>query len=513
MPDQVNISFGTVGGILGLTMPFVRGCSPSVGTLYLTPRDGLDTPPADLTFSSGGSSITLRDCVTGATFLRHADTRPRMCAQVFDRRWKWQFTSVSGKYNVRLTAGTVDQFTRKEPGELAAIILQQMGESGYDVSRMPTGVYPPANWNASRGNVALADLCDYVACEVVLNPLTDKVEIWPLGVGQETPTGLSENTPKWRYIPRASIPSEIQVHCGDSLYQYRLKLEAIGRGTNLLQTKSPDWLANLNVAYQGLNFPGVDTQLKSALAMDTAWREYRVVSREGGVLDVPGVGATISNPRQYVLKDYILYSVADDRYQRYYKLPYYIEGDFWPYGDTPDNTSEQVYIGPSTLDTERRLVKFPYPIFKLDSSGYPTEPTLYLHCAYAVQDENGNRWRYVYKQTISGSGGVLVLKRPEIVAAYGWTGENTEAQALAETRKYAEIFYQKYQSSQASELTYRGIIPGSLDGRVAQAVWSITPNQAPTTKVSEIEEHDCNSPGRMDRRRREQLARLVERGY
>jgi hypothetical protein len=514
MPETGFLSFGSLGGLRGLVFPLARGCSPSVGTLYLTPRDGLDLPPDDLTFGVGDVGITLKDCVLGSVFLHRVDTRPLACAQIFDRRWRWQFTSVSGNYNARLASGIVDPYTQKQPGELAELILQQMGETGYDVSRMPTGVFPPAHWNASRGDLALAELCERVACEVVLNPLTNRVEIWPLGQGQETPTGLTESTPKWRYIPRASTPSEIQVHCGDSLYQYRLKLEAIGRGTNLLQTQSPDWLVGLNSATQGLNFPGVDTQLKSALAMDTGWREYRVVSREGGTLDVPGVQATISNPRQYLLKDHLIYSVADDRYQRYYQLPYYLEGDFWPYGDTPDNTSNQVYIGPSTLDLDRRLVKFPYPIFKLDSSGYPVEPTLYLQTAYAVADENGSRWRYVYRQSLGGNGGVLVIKRPEIVAAYGEAleGANTEAQAAAESQRYAELFAGKYLGGPASELTYRGIVPGSLDGRVAQAVWSLKPQSIPSTKVSEIEELDQFSMGRMDRRRREQLARLVEAG-
>lgn len=504
MPASLSISFGGLTGIAGLVMPFSRGVTPSVGTIFLRPRDGLDQEPATLSFSLGGGEVALQGCALGACFVRNG-ARPYMACQVFDRRWQWKFKSVSGTFNKRLTSGIVDQFTRKQPGELATHILNAMGEFGFDVSRMPTGVYPPADWNASRADLALAKLCEYVACEVVLNPFTNNVEIWPLGTGQDIQLTGDESTPKWRYIPRANIPSQIQVHCGESLYQYRLKLEAIGRGTNLVQTRNPDWLAGLNTATQGLEFPGVSTQLQSALALDTGWREYRVASQEGGNLNVPGVPVPIGNTRQYALKDYILYSVYDDRTQRYQKLPYYIEGDFWPYGDLATSTSNQVYIGQSELYPERQIVKFPFPMVKLDATGFITSPTLYLHVAYAVQDENGSRWRWTSTANVGGTGGTLVLRRPEIQATYGWTGDNTQAQAAAESEKYAQLFQQRFANSYASELTFRGIGGASLDGKVCQIVWKMLPGRIPTTKISEVEEHDQYSVGRQERRRRERL--------
>jgi hypothetical protein len=173
------------------------------------------------------------------------------------------------------------------------------------------------------------------------------------------------------------------------------------------------------------------------------------------------------------------------------------------------------YSGEFALNKDRRLVKFPYPVFKLSSSGAYTEPDLKLVTAYQVQDEN-REFVGVYRQgAIGGSGGTLVLKRPEIFATYSTSTipgaqASTEAQANAELDAYGNLFIRKYQDQTAAEITYAGFFAGTLDGKLCQATWSCLPMTGATTTVCLNEELDVHSPSREDRRRREQLARLAE---
>jgi hypothetical protein len=507
MPPQIFMSYGTLSP-LGLSFPFMRGVTPSVCTLLCQPQDNLDIPPGDLSFGvSGGQSMTFINCAVRSCNIRlRKDGRPLMAVQVMDRRWKWASGSISGVYNDHLQ-GTA---ALKSAKDLMFLCLVAMGELNADLGGAPTGVFPYVNWNNTRPDLALADLCERCACEVVLNPLTDKAEIWQLGVGQTSPINSGELHPKYRFTPRSYTPSSIEVHGGPSLLQYRLAMEGVARGSNLVQSASPDWLGTgVSSLIESFNWPSVTDTVKSELALATGWRQYRVKGQEGGGLNVPGLAIAIASTNQYELQDFILYTAYDDRTGQYQKLPYYIEGDFWPYGDLPTNTSNTVYLGASTLYKERNLVEFPFPLVKLDASGYIGEATLYLQTAYKVKDAQGNYAHVLRSGNVGGSGGKLILKRPECFAAYASTG-NTESIINAELDAYVQLFTQKYSNATASELTYAGILTGTLDGNIAQATWSIRLSRGPTTRVCEVEELDTSAPGREERRRRERLQKIVE---
>jgi hypothetical protein len=507
MPDQAFIDFNGLGGIRGMSFTLSRGVTPSICTLYVVPQGDLDPGVGTLTWGYGSSQMQLTGCAMASSNLRqHWDQKwPLMAVQIQDRRWKWG-GSISGTYNDHLQ-GTGALVSAKD---LMFLCLLEMGETTADVSGAPTGVYPYVNWSATNPKLALADLCERCACEVVLNPLNDRVEIWQLGVGRNAPTGLGDTHPKWRFALQR--PYSVEVQGGPSFFQYRLALEAVGRGTNLVQSIYPDWLTSLHITDESWNFPDVASVLGRELALETGWRYYRVKGQANGGLNVPGLNFAITSTSQYKLKDFILYQAYDDRMGKYQLINWYVEGDFFPFSDVPSNTSNQVYLGKATLYPERNLVHFDRPVFWLDTSGAILDPALYLQVGYNVTTTQGQLIGLEWTSLVGGSGGKLVLKRPECFAAYTPT-YNTESIIYQELSNYASLFAQKYSNPWACEMEYGGVIVGTLDGNIAQARWEIHPSKGVRTTVYENFEGDVHALGPKTRRDRERTQQLWDEGH
>lgn len=512
------VTFTGITGIRAARLTFSRGISPSAFCLWVVPQDGIDVASGTLTISQDSGVVQLLDCAVTSCFMtKRRDVQygpPVMTVWGLDRRWKWQFGSISGTYNTRIPPTLTAN--GKNVQQLMTLCLQAMGESGFDVSQAPQDLFPEVRWNGIAPALALADLCDRTACEVVLNWATNRVEIWQLGTGS-TVTETSSVMPRFRFVPRTNVPSQVEVQGGESLYQHRLKLRAIGRQGSLQEKllNDVDWKPTNGFANEHFNFPNVSSSptgsaaVNQSLALATAWRQYKVVGQEGGDLKVPNCPVIVGSVSQYALKDYILFNSLDTS-NNYQLLPHYVEGDYWQYADLPTNASNQVFVGPSTLYADRQIVEFPYPVVKLGSSGGIEEPTLYLQVAYAVKDTVGNPHRITKSLNLGGSGGKLILRRPEIFAAYT-SSSNTEAQAYSECDKYLALFQRKFANPLAVEATFPGIRDYTLDGNIAQVTWSYDYRQPPRTTVCEQEELDVGAVDRKERRRRELLQYLMEK--
>jgi len=513
-----SVTFGPLSGIRGLSFTLSRGVSPSIFTLYVRPQDGLDVGVQTLEFGTGANLVSLTGCILGDSFIRknYDQKAPTWAVTGFDRRFRWKFCSVSGDYNKRKPDGTLDTSTQKSPAELATLLGSQLSET-IDTSRMPEGVFPRVIWKNQRADLALQALCDYVACEVVLNPLSNAVEIWPLGVGQSSPTGLTEVLPKYTFYPRSNIPSRVEVHGGDSLYQSRLQLRTVMRNDNGDQKLITNWdaLPYASVGAESVySFPGITTTPRRATAYESYFREFRVTGQQDGSLPVPNCPIAVTQMDQYLLNDYVLDNEKD--LEGFYRqLPAYLDGDYWAYTDLPNNTSSARFGGSFNLFKDRRLVQTTFPVFKLDTSGKYSEPALFLTTSYKVKDQSGQVVHVVRSGNVGGQGGALILKRPELFATYSSSTQpgvnpNTEALANAEADKYVEIFQKKYEDSSASEMTYGGMVLGTLDGKIAQCKWEILPTLGVRTSVYENYEGDIFSVGLAERRRRLDLERLKE---
>ncbi len=516
MAPQASISFAGLSGIRGFSFSFSRGVTPSVCTVYCLPQAEMNLPPGTLTLSYNGNGIAFPGCAVKTTFIRKPADKlwPIQSVQIMDRRWQWAGKVISGDYNRRASDGTVDNATRKSPAELAALLLTELGESGFDTSMMPGGVFPKAVWASSRADLALQALCDYVACEVILNHQTDKVEIWPLGVGGTTPTNAGEIRPKYRFVPRTNVPEVIEVRCGSSVWQTRLKLRPVAFNYSNGQQKlinDLEWKPQYGWSEESpFAFPNISNTTARALAFEEIWKDYRIVGQEDGTIQPPFCQLPITSVDQYTLNDYTLEAETDlDGYKR--RLPPYIYGTYWGYTDHPDSVTTNFYVGPFRVDKDRRLVHFQYPVFALTSAGYYSEPTLSLSISYRLRATNGEEIGLLrYGQ--AGGSGRLVLKRPEIFSTYSTSTfpgvtPNTESQAVTEADRYVRIFQQKFANPNASEIEYPGLVmTGSLDGVAAQITWKALPSQSIcSTTVCEGEELDISAISRSERRRREKL--------
>lgn len=516
MPDIHQATFGGLP-LRGLSFSFGRGVSPSVFTCFLPYQNLVDPVGDTLVFSNG---LEFPGCAVSSCHVHYfaQEKWPILAVHCKDRRWQWEGKTINGDYNRRLSDGTVDPSTRKSPAELANLLLQALGEGGFDTSQMPGGVYPRALWRNTSADLELQRLCDYLACEVVLNPLTDLVEIWPLGVGANAGSS-NELLPKVRHAPRSFVPAQIQAVGGETVYQSRLKLQCALRNYDTGQQQlmadwsdKPDWTVE-----SPYSLPSQSDNNKRAIEYEALYREFRITGQQDGSLAVPSCPASVASVDQYLLNDYLLETETDrDGYKR--NLDCYLDGDYWAYTDLPSNTSSARYTGQFAISQERRIVKTPYPLFKLDSTGKYAEPALYLTTSYRVRDTDGTIIRVSRSGAVGGAGGTLVLRRPEVFAIHSSSTSpgaqtNTEDQANAELDTYIGMFQQKYANPYASEITYPGLLPGTLDGNIAQVTWRWFLNghgHGASTTVCEGEELDTSAVDRRERQRRQLLARLGE---
>jgi hypothetical protein len=516
MPTLATCSYSGLN-IRYASLTYSRGVTPSIATVLCAPQSNLRLPPSTLAFSFGNNSVAFQDAAILSAYVRRRYMGKGWLhsVQIADRRWKWAFGSISGEYNKRKPDGTVDENTRKTPAELADLCLQAMGEGSFNTGQMPQGVFPYVKWSNENPALALASLCDYVACDVVLNYQTNGVEIWPLGTGQGTLTGFGEEHPKFNYRS-ANVPSTIEAHGGDSRFQNKLRLRAVATNESGVQDTLANTFNTVTLNQQALHFPGLSTN--QHIALDQAWKEYRVTGQVDSSLAVPQCQESITSTDQYLLDDYIIDPVESDLADYSRNLPSYVEGDFWAYADTPTSLSDKRCLMPSRLNTDRRIVKFDFPVIKLGTTGLIEEPTLYLTTSYRVRAQDGTVVHVFTGGNVGGSGGKLVLRRPEVFASYQSTyngasqagTSNTQSTAMEELNRYVQIFQQKFSNSDASELTYPGIIPGLLNGNVCQIRWECGVNRQAKTMACEVEELDVTATPRTERRRREILRQIAE---
>jgi hypothetical protein len=513
------ITFSGIANPLAAEFILSRGVTPSVCTLVMPAQPTLNLPPGTLTILDGSNQVSFTGCaVHQANFRQKWDgSRWRWAVQILDRRRTWKTAAVSGEYNIRLSNGLIIESTKKSAKELMDLCLSACGEVGYDTSQAPQNVYPYVRWDNARADLALAQLCEYTACEVCPSN-DDKFNVYPLGVGGDLQDLQTERHYPVRYTPR-STPSILRVVGGPVNYQTKMLLKAIGHDTDSDQQYLEDlsYRPTNGWTYENpLHFPSLGTTAQPK-ALDTVYRRYRVYEQATGGLSVPGSQTAITSVSQYFpLFHYLVQSFKDPEGVDLVGLPF-VEGTYWPFDESCDNVDEnQLYTGRFLLGTDRGEVHFDVPVFGL-SSGTFLEPTMYLTTSHHVKDANGNKDRLSREEAIPGSGGLEVLNRPEIIycVSHTYSGTSisstftTKSEAEAEADAYLALFKRKYQDQQEGECTYVGLLPRGLDGKIAQVVWKASVNGLASTQVCLNKELSIWGKPRRDRRDRERLEGLL----
>jgi len=225
------------------TFPLQAGVEPSTGQLSFTISNGSRLPQiGDVTITDGaGSARVFRNCRIVRS-IRSTGTSGQMYEVTFvDRRWLWasDHYAVSGEYNRNET----DYPNNRTPRQLAVILAQFMGESGFDVSAFPHAVAfrtpktkqlrikffqgPLKKWDADNPASELDTLCQEYGMIPSLST-SDRLVVHPIGSGRQpfSDQRLIENT---NGIEPPVIPRSLVFEGGQTSIQHDLKLVPVGK--------------------------------------------------------------------------------------------------------------------------------------------------------------------------------------------------------------------------------------------------------------------------------------------
>ena len=144
-----------------------------------------------------------------------------------DRRWRWKHKFVNGSYNVKDETGTAIGSTLKNAREIATLLLNALGETGYDVTAIPTtaSVAPEVHWIYASAADELNKLCGLFGAQVHLRA-ANTIKLVVNGVGTIPPsTNLIE--PVAAGIAFEQPPEKIRAYGSETLFDSWLMLEAV----------------------------------------------------------------------------------------------------------------------------------------------------------------------------------------------------------------------------------------------------------------------------------------------
>lgn len=385
---SLSISFPNVSHFRGADFVYPVGEEPGCCEATITPQSNIPSSVGDLVISDGERTLTFVGCAvdrSSVVFVPGQTWKLR----ILDRRWKWRYPRISGHWNERDNAGTKISATTKTPQQLATILLDQMGETGYDISAMPNTVYPEVIWDDQVAAKALRSLCDLLQCWIYLDPSDDTVKIVPIGNGTITDYPFFYNNANNYNSQLSAVPQKYAAVCEPDLYQSKFELEAVGRETddsivaigNLSYKPAGGWGSEHPSFFHGV------AAASRPYAFESVYRWYRIKQLAGGGF-VPngylGTGSDLTEIGQLmpVSEDLITLSGGDPARA-------YVEGGYTYNSPSFLNISFGRCPVPFRIDTERNIVVFESPVWKLGSAGEFEAAELYLTATHGTKVPEG----------------------------------------------------------------------------------------------------------------------------
>lgn len=534
-PPQAVATFPGLENIRAADMTFSTGITPSACTIRTVPQRRFVAEVGELQLRFQNTVIRFPDAAVNLASLRIDQSGQIISLNIVDRRWKWQFGEVNGRFNVRKSDNVIDNRTKKTPQELATILLDAMGERRYDVSRLPNETFPEFLWEAANPAQELARLCDHFSCRVVLG-LDNRVRLWPIGKGRDLPANGKEMNVGFGVESKLK-PDEIKVVGGPTLVQAKLELEAVGLETDGRVRLIDDLSYKPAVGWEAEDprfFTGVTGTFKRdkkdvehrELALQSVFRWYRMKGHAVTGLKVPGAVRKLNDVDQLLpINDHLIETEVDPSGVRKPK-PAFITGVFdTKVGIRENSLANSLYNGDFTIDRERGIVMLSEYAIKhftalLAKVHKPAE--LYLTTSFNVAldpDEPKQREERFRKRGRRNNTGPLILHHPEIVftviAEYdGLTLKRTRDNRKdfdAEADHYLDAAERNFTREPSSEVEYAGIVAIEPDGAIQQVSWKIG-NGPALTRASRNEEYNVFTPSFKERRRRE-VADAIARAF
>lgn len=215
---------------LSATLTLGHGISPGVCVLNVPPQGSGFAPMGDLEFRQGNVRLKLTGCRVDS--VESEWTSEGLCWRIviLDRRWRWKFGAISGRYNIRNRDLSIKngqygtRNTEATPQDLAKLCFDAMGETGYDVADLPNDTRPEVDWDGDLPAEALARLCESLGCRIVPTA-KDTFAIRVSGVGQPLPK--SQFLEYHEGFDTAECPDQIGVRLAPTLIEVHLPLQAV----------------------------------------------------------------------------------------------------------------------------------------------------------------------------------------------------------------------------------------------------------------------------------------------
>lgn len=241
MPDNeviTEVSYTGIDYIESAQISFTDGISPSVATLTITPQETeIEDVPGTLRFRDNlGTDFQFEDCKVDVGSFEWTDAGRIWRLNILDRRWRWRFGSISGRYNIPLEDGTYLDGTEKTNEELITLLLTAMGETphSYDVPAEPK---VSVDWDGEVPAYALARLCDMLGCCIIPAINTNQVKICKIGTGNTLPEDTVMDYGS--SIDNPEPPARVAILMAPNVYQMDIPLEAVGIDNDDARTIKP----------------------------------------------------------------------------------------------------------------------------------------------------------------------------------------------------------------------------------------------------------------------------------
>lgn len=419
-----EMSYPGIESYISGTFTFGHGITPSVATMDIVASGNIAIPSGTLAFRYGRGSnpgivLEFPDCRLDATNLNVTEAGQIITVRIKDRRWRWEFGKISGRYNILRPDGRVNLLAERTPQQLAKLLLDAMGEKNYDVSQLPNYTRPHVEWAGVTPAIQLARLCESLGCRVVLGT-DNKVRLCRLGMGKNLPTGRIMHG-GYSFDP-PEMPDSLEVVCAPTRYQMMFNLEAVGLDRDgeikLLKDLSYNpygegekygWLTQ--DPYTLPKLIGGDTLSAQTrrLALSSVYRMYRIKEPSTGDMRVPEYGTIKKIDQILPLLPDLLTEETNFAEQYPHAATPRVEGSYFDTNrDPPVEVNESPgtrYVGNFTIDYARGIITFAEPVYRMvvvdnviktaDGSSFispagsfgiwPAELT--LECAVNVYDE------------------------------------------------------------------------------------------------------------------------------
>lgn len=562
MARQAIFEYPGFNDFKSATYTLAHGVQPGIISVRTPPQGTRLREVGTVKFTFDDVELELPQCRVVTPKLQR---RPDMwTVKLVDRRWKWKYCHIHGRYNVRvpvtdaMVAEEIDPATEKTPQELAKLLLDAMGERRYNVSNLPNDTRPKVLWDYASAPLELQSLVDSLGCRVVLG-WNNRVRIEVVGEGDQLPDERIISEAASYSFPTG--PDDIMLVGAPIVHEVKFFLEAVGLDVDgqikLINrlTYAPDggWEADRlgetgpeplgGGGFEGLAVPITDESQKIlALARSSVGKWYRI-KNIADADDFHAEGAPEgANERKHVLPLIDKTSDPDGLLEDGPVRPgkAYVQGSWYNPWAEGEYNAESRYPRDFSLDTATGIVKFSDALMietKLASTGDAAwvPAHLYLTCMCAYSDPETNmKERYTKTRAVRGRNNntePLVFKAEDVKKvvvhdyvfrdpADPWfadletplfsSGEFTSNDDAVRTMAdyYLDAKLQTFEQVTGGSVTLEGLQKIDPDGAIRQVTISTHggPGGSAVTTVSRNDEHDIKTQSYAAVRQKEQAA-------